>query len=504
MKNSILRKSIVIVLFLTLIFSLSSCQWNERFSVLYSASEGGRIIGEASQIVKYDGSTQPVTATPDAGYRFVKWSDDRTETTRHDYYIKHAISVEAIFEKIANTYTYHYNYATENNTTKDIELQYENFEQASLIVPKREYCIFEGWYLDDNFTIQVADDQGNLVIGREIFDSKSNGLYAKWSAVKKITYKILMVYVTEVKATLVTLDGVSVDVDYKMSPIERKICEETTVQFAKYLNKVFSGLINFEAESYFTAVALGEENIGESVMTCEDGSEFKNYNIMPDNITEITGMVDDYRCVMSTFSFNDYEGLLHRVGGYGGYKYGAVHFEGNVMPTLLNNKPLESILDYTEQEWNGITGGYLHEFAHTIEQGLSVYPYHYTLGAHSNQGIYDGTTELYLLNQAIVDGKKVGIPYPYWTEEVYTVNYIAQKNWYGGEMGWIEGSVLPNGMPQRVAKGYDAFSVTVHTFPGYKFVGWSDGVTSAIRTDTDIQSDLTLIAYFEPTELDEK
>lgn len=141
------------------------------------------------------------------------------------------------------TYTYHYNYATENNTTKSIELKHEDLEQATLIVPKREYCNFEGWYLDDNFTTQVSDKQGNLVIGREIFDNESRSVYAKWSAINEITYKILMAYVTEVKATLVTLDGVSVNVDYKMSQIERKICEATTVQFEARLNKVFSGLI---------------------------------------------------------------------------------------------------------------------------------------------------------------------------------------------------------------------------------------------------------------------
>lgn len=396
------------------------------------------------------------------------------------------------------TYTYHYNYATENNTTKSIELKHENLEQATLIVPKREYCNFEGWYLDDNFTTQVSDNQGNLVIGREIFDNESRSLYAKWSAINEINYKILMVYVTEVKATLVTLDGVSVNVDYKMSQIERKICEATTVQFEALLNKVFSGLINFEAESYFTTVTIGEENIGSHEMLLQDGIKFKNYFIMPYNIPEIKGMVDDYRCVMSTFCFNDYEGLLHCAGGYGDYKYGAVQFEGNVLQTILNNKPIESILDFTEKEWYGITDGYLHEFTHTIEQGLSVYPYHYTLGAHSNQGIYEGTTELYLLNQAIVDGQKVGIPYPYWTDEVYTVNYISQKNWYGGEMGWIEHGRLTSGMPQRVAKGFNANTVTAIALPNYVFVGWSDGVTSPIRTDTNIQSDMTITAYFEP------
>lgn len=84
-----------------------------------------------------------------------------------------------------------------------------------------------------------------------------------------------MVYVTEVKATLVTLDGVSVNVDYKMSQIERKICEATTVQFEARLNKVFSGLINFEAESYFTTATIGEENIGSHETLLQDGSKFK-------------------------------------------------------------------------------------------------------------------------------------------------------------------------------------------------------------------------------------
>lgn len=492
---------ITLLLIVIITFSLSACGSN-FVSVEYSAGNGGSIIGQASQTVKNGGDAEIVTAMPDTGYRFVKWSDSLTDATRQDKNIATAINVIAEFEKIVNTYAYNYNYATENNTIKNIELKYEDLEQASFVVPKREHCIFNGWYLDEDFSTQVSDDQGSLKIGYEIFESESRSLYAKWTGIDDITYKILMIYVTEVNATLVTLDGVSVDVDYKMSEIEKKVCEAITIQFAAYLNKVFSGLIKFEADSYFTTVALGEENIEESIMTQADGSKFKNFLIMADKIPEINGMLKNYRCVLSTFCLNDYDGLLHRVGGYGGYKYGALHFENMIGQTLANGDSIESLYDLTYNEWDGMMQHYSHEFAHTIEQGLSVYPYHSTLGHYSAQGIYYGTTELYLLNQAIVDAQRVGIPYPYWTEEVFTLNYIAEQTYYGGEMGWIEGNMLPNGMPQRVAKGYDAFSVTATPLPGYVFTGWSDGVMTTTRTDTNIQSDLNLIAYFEPINLE--
>ena len=56
------------------------------------------MLGNANQTVAYGGNGTKVTAVPNDGYRFVKWSDGETKDTRQDTEINSAISVTAEFE----------------------------------------------------------------------------------------------------------------------------------------------------------------------------------------------------------------------------------------------------------------------------------------------------------------------------------------------------------------------------------------------------------------------
>ena len=71
------------------------------FSVIYAAGEGGSIVGDAEQTVLYGESASTVTAMPDEGYRFVKWSDGWDRDTRGDV-IRKGSAFVAIFERITN------------------------------------------------------------------------------------------------------------------------------------------------------------------------------------------------------------------------------------------------------------------------------------------------------------------------------------------------------------------------------------------------------------------
>ncbi len=66
-----------------------------------------------------------------------------------------------------------------------------------------------------------------------------------------------------------------------------------------------------------------------------------------------------------------------------------------------------------------------------------------------------------------------------------TLTYIAGPN------GFISGS-----SPQTVNYGQDGASVTAVPSAGYRFVGWSDGVTTATRTDTRVTSSRSVTANF--------
>ena len=69
----------------------------QTFTINYVAGVGGTIDGESEQQVKYAELSEAVVAVPQAGYKFVKWSDGFGSTVRRDL-VTSAINVTAEFE----------------------------------------------------------------------------------------------------------------------------------------------------------------------------------------------------------------------------------------------------------------------------------------------------------------------------------------------------------------------------------------------------------------------
>jgi uncharacterized repeat protein (TIGR02543 family) len=67
------------------------------YTFTYSEGDHGSITGAKSQSVTRGNSGTPVTAVPDAGYRFFKWSDGRSTNPRTDANASKNIYVTAIF-----------------------------------------------------------------------------------------------------------------------------------------------------------------------------------------------------------------------------------------------------------------------------------------------------------------------------------------------------------------------------------------------------------------------
>lgn len=63
----------------------------------YSAGSHGSVSGDTAQTVLYGLDGTPVTAVPDSGYHFVKWSDNSTQNPRTDTDVVANISVTATF-----------------------------------------------------------------------------------------------------------------------------------------------------------------------------------------------------------------------------------------------------------------------------------------------------------------------------------------------------------------------------------------------------------------------
>ena len=70
----------------------------KQYTLTYSAGTGGSISGTTPQTVSHGSNGTAVTAVPDNGYVFVKWSDDSTNNPRTDLNVRENLSVSAAFQ----------------------------------------------------------------------------------------------------------------------------------------------------------------------------------------------------------------------------------------------------------------------------------------------------------------------------------------------------------------------------------------------------------------------
>ncbi len=67
-------------------------------TITYSANANGSISGSTTQYVDHNGSTSAVTAVPNSGYHFLRWSDNSTSNPRTDASVTSSFSRSATFE----------------------------------------------------------------------------------------------------------------------------------------------------------------------------------------------------------------------------------------------------------------------------------------------------------------------------------------------------------------------------------------------------------------------
>ena len=73
---------------------------NQSYTLHYSAGAHGSLTGNDNQTVAYGADGSEITAVPDEGYHFTKWSDDSTNNPRTDQSVSENIDVTANFELI--------------------------------------------------------------------------------------------------------------------------------------------------------------------------------------------------------------------------------------------------------------------------------------------------------------------------------------------------------------------------------------------------------------------
>lgn len=457
--------------------SFEKCQYNLN----YDSGIYGHVEGVTNQTVFYGESAWAVTAIPDEGCEFVQWSDGVTTAQRLDMNVKSGETITALFKRIYVRFKLDYRSGTADTDMSEVIFYENDFKAVKFPVPTREHYTFGGWYIGEK---QVTDENGTMVIGKELLQCTERKISAKWIANENYTYKILMVYVTELDAVIPSIRGNgNFDVYYKMSDFDIEICKTITKQMDFYLNDMLDGLVTFEVDEYFTTQPVGNE----SIRSVGSGS-FIDANDIPEIFN--SGIYEDYQSILTVFCMDDYDHEFRDCAGGVSYaKYGTVFLESVYDENLLNGDPLEDILDTDYWRWYSIIEPFIHELSHTIELQMNMpYEYHKVIGWAHSQLMYDHLlmNRLFYNNMIEIDGKITGIPLGFWKGDFVTVKYSA------GEGGTLFGAV-----EHKVVRGQDGRYVTALAGRGYEFVQWSDGVTTPTRSEFNVTEDFTVTAIFK-------
>ena len=147
------------------------------YSLTYTAGDGGRIKGTATQNVADGQSSIEVEAVPNEGYKFVKWSDGNTNAKRTESNVTANMSVTAEFEVIIYTLTYT---AGENGSIQGQTTQTVQHGQSGTEVEAKpnEGYRFVKWS-DEVATAKRTDTnvQANLSVKAEFAKSSTTGLF---------------------------------------------------------------------------------------------------------------------------------------------------------------------------------------------------------------------------------------------------------------------------------------------------------------------------------------
>lgn len=465
-----------------------------ELSVKFNAEEGGYIEGETNQTVLYGDSSIEVKAIPDENHLFADWSDGIMTETRTFTETKENSEINALF--VSKTKTMRYDFDIPSVYHNEITLTHGNLDATKFYIPEKQGYIFDGWYINKELTKKVTDGRGYYFRGNTIFHDESNILYPKWITELNKTFKILIVFTETIDAVLPTIDNVLIDIDYKMPFAQRRVCDLIPDEISTILNKWLDGKVKFEVDTFYTTKPILTEYFnsiepGWDPEQRPDNNHFIDANYIP----EVFPVLQDYRSILTSINMNDANHLLHQAAGLGIEKYACIYLDDRIDYLAL-------FADVSNlQIWHSLIRTYLHEFSHTIEGVGSGIGVHDVISYYWN--ILDNIESIrrFLTKEALIDGEYVGMNLDYWQGNIGVTISYHPTSFGGNDNGKIiilndEGVNQRNHIYKTVPFGSD-ITVQAIPFEGWRFVKWSDGVTTATRHDINLISKLKSFAIFE-------
>lgn len=444
------------------------------FSLYYSAGTGGTIQGETNQEVLVNGSGTEVTAVPDEGYGFIKWSDGVTTATRTDTNITQHLSVTAEFgRKITLSYSAGEGGTVQGETTQEL---IEGTAGTSVTAVPNEGWYFVSWTdgVDTPTRTDTPYYHGNSTVSFK-------ATFAPYHTVKYIVY-----------GEGGTIQG---DATQLVKPEETPTAV-TAVPDEGYKLK---GWYEDSVSDGNLLIAAGETFSGGPIWYYGDGTT--TYYVAFEPI--------EYICIYYADTGGTVNGSVYRcdsiatvLTGYATAEILAVPESGYVFTGWSDGRtdnPRVDIIDPDNPQTVTVTARFARGYTLTYTAGAGG-----TITGASIQGVPTGEdgTEVTAVPNA-------GCSFVRWSDGVMTatrkdtnvtsdLSVTAEfsrgsftLSYFAGEGGTIEGTT-----EQSVLAGDSGTAVTAVPNEGYAFVRWSDGVTTATRTDEDVAGNISVTAEF--------
>lgn len=469
-----------------------------------SCLEGGRIIGKTVQTkyIRYgeEVTFESVTAVPHAGYRFNCWSNLKVQSTRTDTYkdIKEGGKIEkfysAFFEPIEKTFRYDYGDLAGAPVVNEVTLNRDRIKETKFFVPSMEGYQFCGWYADRDYKDLVVNGRGKYMLGYQGLALETDTLYAKWrkneDEIENVQRMLFVIIDTAEQELFQKVTGNPDVIGYVATAVERRLYYNVIHAFIDSINELFTGIAKFQVDCYFTTEPVTAESLNVCVDACD--------------IPEVDDLIPYYETFFTVLGDHN---EIANFCSMGGDKNAFIYFYAPYGSTNL----------YT---WGKDYGRYMlegiyHEYAHVCEffckiEGDEGNLHNVIHEYYFEQRVdYIKTIQLFLLRKTEFNGKPAGIPIAYFKHELKLgAGYAVENGIFGGgtlELKYAQGATeedirVVNALDISIMMSYGTeISVEAIPKPGYRFVRWTDGVTTPLRRDKVIVG-VGAFAIFEKIE----
>ena len=515
------------------------------FSLKYSAGEGGTIQGETTQEVLVNGSGTEVTAVPDEGYGFIKWSDGVTTATRTDTNITQHLSVTAEFgRKITLSYSAGEGGTVQGETTQEL---IEGTAGTSVTAVPNEGWYFVSWTdgVDTPTRTDTPSYHGNSTVSFKAtfapYHTVKYIVYGEGGTIQGDTTQLVKPEETPTAVTAVPDEGYKLKGWYEDSVSDGNLLIAAGETFSGgpiwyYGDGTTTYYVAFEPIEYICTyyaatggTVNGSVNRCDSIATVLTGYATAEIFAVPESGYVFTGWSDgrtdnprvdiidpdNPQTVTVTARFARGYTLTYTPGAGGTITGASIQGvptgEDGTEVTAVPNAGCsfvrwsDGVMTATRKDTN-VTS----DLSVTAEFSRGSFTLSYVAG---EGGTIEGTTEQSVLagdsGTAVTAVPNEGYAFVRWSDGVTTATRtdtdvagnvsvtaefasLCHLTYVAGEGGTIEGETV-----QSVPVGGSGMAVKAVPNEGYTFVRWSDGVTTATRTDTDINSDINVTAEFD-------